>query len=107
MLLARRGVGEIGFKDVFGMNFDQGNLLGYTDDRKLISIDTETGKGTFVRDVTGVNSELWGATAPLSSSDNSKKVPEPTTLLGLLGIGAFGVSSQLSRKKRHQASNMS
>jgi hypothetical protein len=94
-------LGDLGFKDVFGLTFENGNLMGYTSDRQQISIDSTTGKGTLLRDVTGTNSEIWGATYQPSSNnggnDPGKKVPEPSTILGLLAVAAIRVISRLKQ----------
>ena len=97
------GDSDIGFKDVFGLTVENGNLMGYTSDRQQISINTTTGKGTFLRDVTGTTSQIWGATYQPSSNnggnDPSKKVPEPSTILGLLAVAAIRAISQLRQTK--------
>ncbi len=96
-------LGDLGFQDVFGLTFENGNLMGYTSDRKQISIDTSTGKGSFLRDVTGTTSQIWGATYQPSSNnggnDPGKKVPEPSTILGLLAVAALRAISQLRQTK--------
>jgi hypothetical protein len=93
------GDGNIGFKHVFGLTFENGNLFGYTRDRQQIFINTVTGQGTFVRNITGTNSEIWGATYQAPKSDTEKSVPQPSTVLGLLGVAAIAASSRLKRKK--------
>ncbi len=99
-------LGDLGFKDVFGLTFENGNLVGYTSDRKQISIDTSTGQGSFLRDITGTKSEIWGATYQASSNnggnDTGKKVPEPSTILGLLAVAGTFATSRL-KQKQHSA----
>lgn len=92
-------LGSIGFSNVYGLSFENDILLGYTADRQQITIDVATGAGTFDRTVTGVNGEIWGATSSLSST----AVPEPASILGLLGFGALGVGSSLKRKFQQKA----
>ena len=41
--------------------------------------------------------------ASFSSSEAAKSVPEPTSMLGLLAVGAFGASSLLKRDRKQQA----
>ncbi|HAX80814.1 MAG TPA: hypothetical protein DCY88_34495 [Cyanobacteria bacterium UBA11372] len=92
-------LGDLGFKDVFGLTFENGNLFGYTKDRQQISINPVNGEGTFVRNITGTNAEIWGATfQPDPKPDRGKSVPEPSTVLGLLGVAGIGLSSRLKRK---------
>lgn len=61
-------IGEIGFENVFGLLFDDGQLFGYTEDGKQLTINPETGAGTFDKRVTGLNSEILGAASPATSS---------------------------------------
>jgi hypothetical protein len=56
-----RIVGDIGFKNVWGMFVDNGTLYGYTSDRQQITINPTTGVGTFNKTVTGTMGEIGGA----------------------------------------------
>ena len=94
-------IGNIGFRDVYGLFFDNGTLFGYTADRKQLTIDLATGAGTFNKNVTGVRGEIYGS-ASLPST-GPKPVPEPATVFGLLGIGALGAGSRLKRKNEQKA----
>lgn len=92
-------LGSIGFANVYGLSFENGILLGYTANREQIAIDVATGSGTLNQTVTGVNGQIWGAT----SSASSTTVPEPTSVLGLLGLGGLGMGSSLKRKFQQKA----
>lgn len=92
-------IGEIGFRDVYGLVFDQGKLWGYTRDRQQIVIDPTTGTGTFDKTVTGTIGEIWGS-ASLAATDSKTSVPEPTSLLGLLGAALLGGRSVWQRHQR-------
>ncbi|MBW4487077.1 MAG: PEP-CTERM sorting domain-containing protein [Trichocoleus desertorum ATA4-8-CV12] len=92
-------IGEIGFRDVYGLFFEQGKLWGYTRDRQQIIIDPTTGTGTFDKTVTGITGEIWGS-ASLAETDPKTSVPEPTSLLGLLGAALLGGRSALQRYQR-------
>lgn len=92
-------IGNIGLSNVYGLFFENGTLFGYTADRKQITIDLATGLGTFDKNVTGINGEIFGA-ASLPSTGPETSVPEPGTLFGLLGIGALGMGSRLLRKQK-------
>ncbi len=94
-------IGDIGFTSVNGLFFDNGTLFGYTSDRRQLTIDLATGAGTFNKNVTGVTGQIFGS-ASLPST-GPKSVPEPATVLGLLGVGALGFGSQMKRKKEQKA----
>jgi PEP-CTERM motif len=87
-------LGSIGFSNVYGLSLENGILLGYTADQQQITIDVATGSGTLNQTVTGVNGEIWGATS------SSTVVPEPASVLGLLGVAVLGMGSSLKRKLR-------
>lgn len=53
-----RNIGEIGYKNVFGLFFLNDTLYGVTADGNLIRIETTTGQGTFVRKLAF---SAWGA----------------------------------------------
>jgi len=57
-----RRIGSIGFGNVYGLSFNQGVLFGYTSDRRQITINRGTGRGTFRRFVRGTSSFIFGAT---------------------------------------------
>jgi hypothetical protein len=80
-------VGSTGFS-VTGLDYEGGTLYGFTLDGKLISINTQTGVGTFLVNESGANNYISvGATA----DPGAAAAPEPSTLV-LLGIGAAGVA---------------
>ncbi|EGJ29138.1 MULTISPECIES: PEP-CTERM sorting domain-containing protein [Moorena] len=81
-------IGSIGFRDIFGLFFENGTLFGYTADRQQITIDPTTGAGTFSQNVAfgGIN-RIFGAAAVSKTT-----VPEPMSVLSLLAVGAFGAS---------------
>jgi hypothetical protein len=95
-------VGNIGYRSVYGLAFGEDNtLFGYTGDGRQLALDPETGAGTFVKNITGMNGSagtLWGSashnvvlpTAPTQST------PEPSSILGLATLGVF----MLRRKYR-------
>lgn len=88
-------VGSIGFDNVNGLLFDNGTLFGYTQDGQQIVIDATTGAGTFDRQVTGLNGQqILGAA--------SEPVPEPSSVIGLLVLGAVGAGSALKHKNRRK-----
>ncbi|MFB2839780.1 PEP-CTERM sorting domain-containing protein [Floridanema evergladense] len=92
-------IGNIGFLEVYGLAFDdEGSLFGYTSDRQQIAIDLTTGTGTLKQNVTGLNSLIWGA-ASLPSSSPRTSVPEPTSLVSLLGIAGLVAASLKQRQK--------
>ena len=89
-------IGDIGYGRVYGLAFgDDGSLFGYTANQDQLELDLGTGVGTFVRKISGLNSqEIWGAT----SEADGTAVPEPGMTLGLLSVGALFVGSRLQRK---------
>ncbi|MDV7391863.1 hypothetical protein RZS08_10935, partial [Arthrospira platensis SPKY1] len=54
-------IGSIGFPDVFGLKFKNGNLYGYTQNNSEILINTNTGSGSFVRFIQQINGGIFGA----------------------------------------------
>jgi hypothetical protein len=99
-------VGNIGYSSVYGLAFGQDNtLFGYTTSGQQIALDLDTGSGTFVKNITGMDSccsagVLWGSA---SHSRNvalptvpTESTPEPSSLLGLATLGVF----MLRRKYR-------
>jgi hypothetical protein len=51
-------IGSTGYDKVYGLFFMGDDLYGVTEDNELISIDTSTGVGTFIRDL---SFSAWGA----------------------------------------------
>ncbi|MCL2929678.1 MAG: hypothetical protein MGG37_17410 [Trichodesmium sp. MAG_R01] len=89
-------IGDIGYGGVYGLAFgDDGSLFGYTGNQDQLELDLGTGVGTFVRKISGLNSQrIWGAT----SEADGTAIPEPGMTLGLLSVGALFVGSRLQRK---------
>ncbi|MEH1888021.1 MAG: DUF4394 domain-containing protein [Nostoc sp.] len=82
-------IGNIGFKNVFGL-IEQGNTLyGFTADGKQITIDKTTGLGTFDRNVTGLTGTIVGA------SSEATAVPEPRSVLGVVAGGILLTGSAI------------
>ena len=90
-------IGNIGFRSVLGLFFDNGTLFGYTGDQKQLIINPVTGLGTFDKDVTGASGNLYGAASLPSTS-----VPEPTTILGTLAFSTFAVRWRMKRKQQQK-----
>lgn len=55
-------IGRTGFDGVYGLTFNNGELRGYTSANQEIDINSATGAGTFVRNITGVSGSIYGAT---------------------------------------------
>lgn len=89
-------IGDIGYGAVYGLAFgDDKTLFGYTAYQDQLAINLGTGTGTFVRKISGLNSQrIWGAT----SEADGTAIPEPGMTLGLLSVGALFVGSRLQRK---------
>ncbi|MFZ3138110.1 MAG: C10 family peptidase [Thermodesulfovibrionales bacterium] len=69
-------IGDMGYKDVYGLSFKDGTLYGVTQDGKLIKINTSIGTGTYV----GSNLiNHWGLTTSPSNDSN-----DTNTSAGLL-----------------------
>lgn len=56
-----RRVGNIGFRDVYGLRFDRGTMVGYTVRNQEISINLVSGAGRFRRIVRVGGSATYGA----------------------------------------------
>lgn len=89
-------IGNIGFSNVWGLFFENGDLFGYTADGQQILLDLATGAGTLDNNVTGISGNIFGAASLPSTSPT--KTPEPTSTLGLLAMGAMGGVFWLKRK---------
>jgi len=73
-------IGDIGFTDVFGLSFENGNFIGFTEDRKRITINSTTGAGTLDRNLTGVSGSIGGASSILSATPTpTPPTPTPPT----------------------------
>jgi Ca2+-binding RTX toxin-like protein len=73
-------IGNIGFTNVFGLSFENGNLIGFTEDRKRITINSTTGTGTFDRNLTGISGDIGGASSILSVIPTPPTPTPPTSL---------------------------
>jgi len=93
-------IGDIGYGAVYGLAFgDDKTLFGYTADQDQLAINLGTGTGTFVRKISGLNSQqIWGAASEPDATATATRVPEPTMILGLLFVGTLFVGSRLQRK---------
>lgn len=83
-------IGSIGFEDVYGLTYQEGTLFGFTDNKKILTINTTTGKGTKIAKIDGIEGRVFGA-AP------QQEVPEPASILGT--AAAFGMACLLRKKK--------
>ena len=73
-------IGDIGFTNVFGVSFENGNLIGFTEDRKRITISSTTGIGTFDKNLTGVSGSIGGASSiPSATPTPTPPTPTPPT----------------------------
>ncbi|MBG1265380.1 PEP-CTERM sorting domain-containing protein [Nostoc sp. WHI] len=74
----------------------------------IFSLDGVKGLQTFnFTDFTNLVSTTWLQVAPFHQFDNivvsdntTKSVPEPASLIGILGLGAFGITSVRKRKQQ-------
>ncbi len=75
-------LGEVRDKSVYGLVFLDGKLYGTTADHDLIEIDQNTGRGTYVGRIMGLElGAITGATGDPSDTTASGATPEPATLL--------------------------
>lgn len=93
---AGTSIGNIGYGDVYGLASDNNIDLYGLSGSDILSIDVNTGVGTFLSSYSGL-SEAWGS-AFYSESGASTPVPEPTTML-LFGAGLAGLAAAGRRKK--------
>ena len=82
-------VGNVGYA-VYGLDFENNTLYGFTPNGQIISIDTTTGSGTFVAIESGPGVVFTAATAA---------TPEPDTLF-LLAVGVVGAAGATWRRRR-------
>ncbi|MBW4507773.1 MAG: hypothetical protein KME64_14850 [Scytonematopsis contorta HA4267-MV1] len=99
---AARVVGDIGFTDVLGVQFDRGKLVGYTRDGKELEINPNTGAGTFTQNVAGLTGDVLGATSikqlsPIASgSTMSYKLNDPLSSVGSLNTNLLAANSSFN-----------
>lgn len=71
-------IGSLGFRSVLGLMNIDGTIYGTTFDKKLIKINTNTGKATLVTRMNDIREgPVWGATGGTAMATT----PEPGTLL--------------------------
>jgi pimeloyl-ACP methyl ester carboxylesterase len=74
-------IGDIGFGNVYGLSLEGSTLVGFTGDNKRIIINPATGKGTFDRNITGLNDgyTISGAgSIPSATQTQAPTPPAPT-----------------------------
>ncbi|MGB3263393.1 MAG: hypothetical protein WBA89_05495 [Microcoleus sp.] len=73
-------IGDIGFTNVFGLSLENGNLIGFTENRKRITINSTTGTGTFDKNLTGISGSIGGASSipPAIPTPPTPTPPTPT-----------------------------
>ncbi|MBD2579912.1 hypothetical protein [Oscillatoria sp. FACHB-1406] len=95
LTIARDGtstrIGSIGFRNVYGLAFDdRGTLLGYTDNGVQLALDLNTGAGTALRNISGLNGYIWGAASkPDATAPKPVSTPEPSAIAGLIVLSAL------------------
>ncbi|MEG5079726.1 hypothetical protein QUB53_03565 [Microcoleus sp. AT8-B4] len=73
-------IGNLGFTGVFGLSLENGNLIGFTQDRERITINSTTGTGTLDKNLTGVSGSIGGASSILSATPTpTPPTPTPPT----------------------------
>ncbi|NEQ46471.1 MAG: PEP-CTERM sorting domain-containing protein [Leptolyngbya sp. SIOISBB] len=87
-------IGDIGFESVFGLTYQDSTLFGFTASGDILTINTTTGAGLDIADVTGLPGFVTGASPTVATA-----VPEPTSLLGLLAVGALVTGAAVKRKQ--------
>jgi hypothetical protein len=71
-------IGQIGFKNVYGLNFENGELIGFSNpdsfssSAQRIKIDPITGKGTFDRNITTNSSSASGYSTNININGSSR-----------------------------------
>lgn len=83
-------IGDIGFDNVYGLNYTDGTLYGFTLGAETIAIDTSTGEGSllFTNQIRAYGADGAGGV----------EIPEPSTLV-LLGLGVLGLGAWRRKRK--------
>ena len=84
-------IGNIGFGGVYGLNYTNSTLYGFTSGGTTIGINTTTGLGTFLAN-NGINT--FGA-----DGAGGVTVPEPS-IIALFGLGLLGLG--FARREKHR-----
>ncbi len=73
-----KNIGQLGFSSVMGLDFEGGQLTGYTS-KNRVSIDPTTGAATLVQSVAGLfgGESITGATTLLSTTPDPAPTPTP------------------------------
>ncbi len=90
---AGTSIGSIGFANIFGLVRSGSTLYGFTEGGQAITINTTTGVGTSVGNVTGLSGRVLGGAAAVP-------VPEPQTALGTVAALGLGLVTGLKRKSK-------
>jgi Domain of unknown function (DUF4114) len=74
-----KNIGQLGFSSVMGLDFEGGQLTGYTS-KNRVRIDPTTGAATLVQSVAGLfgGESITGATTLLSTTPDPVPTPTPT-----------------------------
>ncbi len=90
-------IGNVGVDNVFGLTYQDNQLLGFTEGNQVIEIDQSTGAGRQILSLSGVTGDILGA-AP-APAPAPVRVPEPGMAFALVALGIVGF------RKRKQGSS--
>jgi hypothetical protein len=93
-----RYIGDLGFLEVYGLSWENGQLTAYTSDRRKLAIDPNTAGATVVGTVSS-NGLIWGAatkpaTASSPTDDVRQKFLYAASLYPQVGAAITGMQDQ-------------